>query len=84
MCDVSDPPFRPQISDPGLDTEYRRTNLEYLIERCWAEDVNQRPAMKSILRTLNKINPYKYIHYNNNNQSTAGAEFTAFKWVLIW
>lgn len=53
-------PYRPEIGDTGVDSEYRRINLEYLIHRCWAEDMEQRPHMKAILRTLNKINPYKY------------------------
>jgi len=52
-------PFRPEIGDTDLDDEYRRTNLEYMIARCWAEDPDSRPTMKAVLRTLNKINPYK-------------------------
>lgn len=53
-------PYRPEITETDLDSNYRRINLEYLIHRCWAEEVNQRPTMKAILRTLNKINPFKY------------------------
>ena len=51
--------FRPVISDTELDNEYRETNMAYLIHRCWAEEPENRPSIKSILRTLNKINPYK-------------------------
>lgn len=54
-------PYRPEITETDLESEYHKINLEYLIHRCWAEDVHQRPNMKGILRTLNKINPYKYV-----------------------
>ena len=52
-------PYRPEITEIDIDSNYRRINLEYLIHRCWAEEVDQRPTIKPILRTLNKINPFK-------------------------
>ena len=51
--------FRPVISDPELDSEYRQTNMAHLIRRCWTEEPTERPSIKAVLRTLNKINPYK-------------------------
>ncbi|WAR01748.1 GCY21-like protein [Mya arenaria] len=56
---TTEDPFRPEIGDISLDSEYRRSNMEYMIARCWDEDPETRPTMKAILRTLNKINPYK-------------------------
>ncbi|XP_053384831.1 atrial natriuretic peptide receptor 1-like [Mercenaria mercenaria] len=57
--DDPDDIFRPAIADTELDSEYSQANMVYLIQRCWAEDPEVRPAMKSIIRTLNKLNPYK-------------------------
>ncbi|XP_053384657.1 atrial natriuretic peptide receptor 1-like [Mercenaria mercenaria] len=51
--------FRPAIADTELDSEYRRTSMLLLIHRCWAEDPESRPSIKTALRTLDKINPYK-------------------------
>lgn len=59
MLDTERVPFRPEIGDTELDTDYRRTNVSYLIAKCWAEDPDHRASMKTILRTLNRINPYK-------------------------
>ena len=51
--------FRPIISDTELDSEYRQTNMAHLIRRCWTEEPAERPSIKTVLKTLNKINPYK-------------------------
>ena len=51
--------FRPIISDTELDSDYRQTNMTHLIRRCWAEEPEDRPTIKAVLRTLNKINPFK-------------------------
>ncbi|KAL4224656.1 hypothetical protein ACF0H5_015353 [Mactra antiquata] len=51
--------FRPTITDTEMDSEHTRTNMEYLIQRCWAEEPDVRPSIKAIIRTLNKINPFK-------------------------
>ncbi|KAL4224652.1 Retinal guanylyl cyclase 1 [Mactra antiquata] len=60
---VSNPPtpefiFRPDITATELGTDLH-SNMKNLIKRCWAEDPDSRPSTKWILRTLNKINPYK-------------------------
>ncbi|XP_060604135.1 atrial natriuretic peptide receptor 1-like [Ruditapes philippinarum] len=55
----SDEVFRPVISDTELDSDYSQSNMIYLIQRCWAEDPEIRPKTKNIIRTLNKLNPYK-------------------------
>ena len=51
--------FRPEISDTEMDSDYHQTNMACLIRRCWSEDPEDRPSVKAVLRTLNKINPYK-------------------------
>ncbi|XP_052799084.1 atrial natriuretic peptide receptor 1-like [Mya arenaria] len=63
---TTEDPFRPEIGDISLDSEYRRSNMEYMIARCWDEDPETRPTMKAILRTLNKINPYKKANVVDN------------------
>ena len=52
-------PFRPQIGETDLDTVYRKSNVNFLVHKCWAEDPDMRPTTKTILRNLNKINPFK-------------------------
>ncbi|WAR01746.1 ANPRA-like protein [Mya arenaria] len=51
--------FRPEIFDNGVDSEYLVPNMKPVIRRCWEENEDARPPLKTLIRTLNRINPYK-------------------------
>lgn len=54
-------PFRPKFPQYSHDAETLKQTMaiEALIKRCWAEDPQNRPSVKRVLKTLNAINPFK-------------------------
>lgn len=51
--------FRPFINTYDLSSELQHSNIEYLVQKCWHEDPDARPTMKTVIRMLSKINPFK-------------------------
>ncbi|XP_061166744.1 atrial natriuretic peptide receptor 1-like [Saccostrea echinata] len=53
--------FRPSFPQEldGIQTAKQSYAIKKLIQSCWIEDPMMRPTVKTILKTLNKINPYK-------------------------
>lgn len=51
-------PAFPQELD-GIQTAKQSYAIKRLIQSCWIEDPVMRPTIKTILKALNKINPYK-------------------------
>ncbi|KAH3891200.1 hypothetical protein DPMN_015290 [Dreissena polymorpha] len=51
--------YRPEITLVLNDTENLVANTRSLIKKCWAEKEEMRPPLKQIIRTLNRINPFK-------------------------
>ncbi|XP_045176739.2 guanylate cyclase 2G-like [Mercenaria mercenaria] len=58
--------FRPFINSADLSSEIQQSNIEYLVQRCWLEDPDARPNIKTVIRMLNKINPFKKISVIDN------------------
>lgn len=54
-------PAFPQELD-GIQTAKQSYAIKKLIQSCWIEDPMMRPTIKTILKTLNRINPYKYAY----------------------
>ena len=47
-------PLRPIIEDADLD-ENTFSHFTALMEKCWAENPDERPHVRTVLRTLQKI-----------------------------
>ncbi|KAK3101586.1 hypothetical protein FSP39_004669 [Pinctada imbricata] len=58
---TDDKPFRPKFPREldGLQTVQQSYAIKRLIQRCWVEDPLSRPTVRTILKSLNKINPFK-------------------------
>lgn len=51
------PAFPPELD--GIQTAKQSYAIRKLIQSCWIEDPMMRPTIKTILKALNRINPYK-------------------------
>lgn len=61
MSDNEAKRFRPAFPQEldGIQTAKQSYAIKKLIQSCWIEDPMMRPTIKTILKTLNRINPYK-------------------------